>query len=117
MVNKARVQKLVKILKSGKYKQGRSALRPKEDKFCCLGVACDVYAKETGESLWTVNRTQSLWEEGKYRFARARTMLPTKVAKYFGISKRRQLNLAEMNDDGQSFKKIADYMEKNLLTK
>jgi hypothetical protein len=30
-------------LRSGKYGQGRNQLRPEDDKFCCLGVACDIW--------------------------------------------------------------------------
>ena len=40
-VQKARVQKLVDALRSRKYKQGVGRLRI-DDKFCCLGVACDI---------------------------------------------------------------------------
>ena len=44
-------QKWVDALRSGEYKQTRGALRGddegNEPKFCCLGVACDLYAKET----------------------------------------------------------------------
>jgi len=34
-------QKWVKALRSGKYKQGRNRLR-KKDRFCCLGVLCEL---------------------------------------------------------------------------
>ena len=39
--------KWVAALRSGEYKQGRGQLRS-EDLFCCLGVLCDLHAKETG---------------------------------------------------------------------
>lgn len=36
-------KKLVEALRSGKYKQGRSALHNKDkNTYCCLGVACDL---------------------------------------------------------------------------
>lgn len=35
-------KKLVAALRSGKYKQGKEMLRPSEDEYCCLGVACDI---------------------------------------------------------------------------
>ena len=41
-------------LRSGEYKQGRKALHDDRDKssnFCCLGVACDLYAK-AGHGSW-----------------------------------------------------------------
>lgn len=34
----------VEALRSGEYEQTNGALRY-EDKFCCLGVACDLYRK------------------------------------------------------------------------
>lgn len=38
--------KWVEALRSGKYKQGRLALRPTEDSFCCLGVLCDILGEK-----------------------------------------------------------------------
>lgn len=46
---------LVAALRSGEYKQERFGLRTTNDNFCCLGVACDVYRKATGDGEWTVN--------------------------------------------------------------
>ena len=43
MLNK-NAKKWVKALRSGKYKQGIGQLRSGE-KFCCLGVACDLAVK------------------------------------------------------------------------
>lgn len=36
----------VRALRSGKYGWGKSELRPKQDKFCCLGVLCEVAVKK-----------------------------------------------------------------------
>jgi hypothetical protein len=44
-MNKENIQKLVNALRSGEYPQAKGALK-NEDGFCCLGVACDIYAKE-----------------------------------------------------------------------
>jgi hypothetical protein len=38
-------KKLVTALRSGKYKQGRGLLRSNDNKFCCQGVACDIFPK------------------------------------------------------------------------
>jgi hypothetical protein len=43
------VKKWVEALRSGEFDQGRSALETTQG-FCCLGVACKVYEKETGKS-------------------------------------------------------------------
>lgn len=40
-------QKWVDALRSGNYHQGEGSLKD-NDKFCCLGVLCDLYLKENG---------------------------------------------------------------------
>lgn len=35
----------LEALRSGKYEQGNSVLRTGDDKYCCLGVLCDIAAK------------------------------------------------------------------------
>ena len=53
----------VKALRSGKYKQTREQLREadKEDQptnaFCCLGVLCDLFAKEHPSAKWLDRKT------------------------------------------------------------
>lgn len=56
----------IEALRSDEYKQGKSALRQilkslarkrhkglKAQRFCCLGVICDLYQKHTGKGKWT----------------------------------------------------------------
>ena len=49
-----RVKQLwVDALRSGEYKQGRDALKINDgqgERYCCLGVLCDLYAKEYPKS-------------------------------------------------------------------
>jgi len=45
-MNKRIKSKWLKALRSGKYEQGKYNLRDSENKYCCLGVLCDIYAKE-----------------------------------------------------------------------
>lgn len=49
----------VPALQSGKYQQGRAALRPENDAYCCLGVACDLLNDEA----WSVRDTDlnTIW--------------------------------------------------------
>lgn len=42
----------IDALRSGEYEQGSGALQTRDGKFCCLGVLCDVYRKETGDGAW-----------------------------------------------------------------
>lgn len=48
-IYKQRRLNLIEALESGEYKQAKSALRV-EDKFCCLGVACDLHRKAKDNS-------------------------------------------------------------------
>jgi hypothetical protein len=47
---KPEIKKLwVEALRSGDYKQGRSRLRDENNRFCCLGVLCNIYAQQNPE--------------------------------------------------------------------
>lgn len=88
----------VKALLSGKYKQGQGYLRqynPETDelRFCCLGVLRDIITPSS----------------------RATTPMMSKFhTKQCGLSSDAQETLADLNDDGWSFKRIAAWIEKNL---
>jgi hypothetical protein len=43
--NKSEMRELVDALRSGDYAQGRGVLRKADDRFCCLGVYCDLRVK------------------------------------------------------------------------
>jgi hypothetical protein len=104
------LHKWIAALRSGKYKQGRRALRPSKNTYCCLGVACDLYGKENGVS----------WDENG-RFMGKSGSLPSSVKKWLGISADQEDKLACLNDgcrfapdsekDPMSFDEIADYIE------
>jgi hypothetical protein len=49
MINE-NMKKVLVALRSGEYKQARGTLQ-NTGGFCCLGVMCDVYEKETGNGL------------------------------------------------------------------
>lgn len=44
-------EKWIDALRSGEYSQSQNTLRDKKG-FCCLGVLCDLYQKETGNGEW-----------------------------------------------------------------
>lgn len=88
----------IEALRSGKYKQGRGALR-RGDTFCCLGVACDLIdpdAWEGGEAMdWDGYRSNGLF------------------VPFMATSD--SCELARLNDKGYSFDEIADFIEHNPL--
>jgi hypothetical protein len=108
-----RKAELVAALRSGDYKQGKTYLK-KGDEFCCLGVACDLYAKK-GYGNWIGNNVG-------FFLARSGS-LPDDVQKYYGFTQglgddvtiRGTVNpLAFHNDSEVPFAEIADAIEQQL---
>lgn len=113
----------VAALRAGDYKQGRGYLRV-NDKFCCLGVLCDVYAKDQG-SEW---RRPADCEVYRAPTGRNTIMLPDAVAAWAGLDSqdplvpvrrrdatREELTaLSVLNDSRRSFKTIANLIEAHL---
>ena len=52
IMNQTIKEKWITALTDGSYQQGRAALHTMSDKYCCLGVLCDLYIKETKKALW-----------------------------------------------------------------
>ena len=119
--------KWVAALCSNEYEQTEGVLR-NGNGYCCLGVLCDLYAKETGVE-W--------WETGFGGFAMhgADSVLPFEVrhwaelphehGQYVAVSKRydegedttvfHSVSLTELNDSwAYDFKQIADVIEQQL---
>lgn len=102
-----RVKKLwVEALKSGEYKQGLEALKV-DGFFCCLGVLCDLRAKETGNS----------WRGGAY--LEARLDLPREVQSWAGIEiydpHIGAYNASALNDQyKKNFEQIANLIQRYL---
>lgn len=120
-VIKERRKKWADALRSGKYEQGKGCLRNYEH-FCCLGVACDLYMNETSDGEW-IPYQQKI---GRYSFKEHFGAVPDQVMEYFGLKNEFGLlknsqgktwitTLADVNDDGASFKKIADLIESDEL--
>ncbi len=100
-------QKWVDALKSGDYQQTRATLKDQSG-FCCLGVLCDLYSKETGED-WV--------QDGRDYYP------PTAVCEWAGFVNtynpkveygEERLSLADLNDNGKSFKEIAAIIQEQL---
>ena len=114
---RAKVKRLwLKALRSGEYKQGRTALQPNEGEFCCLGVLCEVYRKETGDGRWTKYGT-FVAEDSEDA-----CVLPDAVIAWAGLDsdtprlgpRKNSAYATTLNDNGRSFSYIADRIEKYL---
>ena len=103
----------LEALWSGKYKQTRGCLR-NNDTFCCLGVACDIYAKEK-KVKWGHKRY------GATYFMGSDDLLPSSVKEWLGlfsesgrVKQGPYANLTALNDYKKlTFKQIADFIDNN----
>jgi len=120
----------VKALRSGKYKQGIGYLN-KDNKFCCLGVLCDLATKSKSINIQTKfdTNTKSIYNENiisDHRifcyYDKELALLPQKVKEWAGMrningvfesNNKTEYCLTELNDNGKSFKQIANIIEKN----
>ena len=112
-------------LRSGEYKQGKHQLRT-DNKFCCLGVLCDLYAKTMNTMDWVEERRENENRELMYSFAGSGDVdsyvLPATVANWAELpdsNPRIQVswgktNLADENDGGADFTHIATLIEEQL---
>lgn len=98
--------KVAEALESGEYKQGKGLLCNKDNEYCCLGVACDVYIKNGG-GLEVLHTSKGIKE-----FGNISAFLPIKVRDALGFSGRLGQTeacgtLASLNDRGIPFSRIA----------
>lgn len=108
----------VEALRSGSYAQGKHTLRSSADRYCCLGVLCDL-AVHDGEGEWfdlaPGSQDGPRWhvEDGADGFSQ--TGLTRHVMDWAGVGPLTQDTLILMNDqDGAPFEQIAQYIEENL---
>lgn len=105
-------------LRSGEYEQGKGILHSLDHKFCCIGVACDLFLASSCkvgdfQSFYLPHPTEC-YVYGAYNTAAA---MPAELYEelcvhpedqYFDVSR----DLAYMNDSlGLSFAEIADKIE------
>lgn len=114
----------LKRLRSGEYEQGKRYLN-KDDKFCCLGVLCEIGVERgilvsDSENGITEYRTVGSRNEGPPRAAN----LPGDFSHKLGLGGYPEpvvvrddgdaVSLAVLNDMGMTFPKIADLIEEQL---
>jgi hypothetical protein len=100
-------------LRSGKFKQGREALRSNhggDTRHCCLGVLCEL-AVEDGVARRKGNRyldCSEILPRDVQHWAELDDPNPSVRGQGFSVC------LAEMNDSGKDFNAIADIIEEQL---
>ena len=100
-------QEWAEALRSGKYAQTKRVLRRK-DGYCCLGVACDLF----GGGSWLNDQQGIYWYRTKGRDCDVQ--LPAALQRALGLDNGTEVTLMDMNDRGESFDTIADYIETQL---
>jgi hypothetical protein len=105
-------QEWVNALRSGKYKQGKGNLR-RGNKFCCLGVLCDLAAKSIPSTV-----AIDFAFAGAFRYDGNKCSLPDSVQNWASMSTDYgriscDINLMKLNDKGATFLEIADFIEDN----
>lgn len=113
----------VQALRSGEFKQGTGSLHSRpgdEDRYCCLGVACEVYQRHVG-GLCVAE------ESGVKTYNRHKCTLPFPVAKWLNINEAGAMptdslpnpnlkGLVGLNDIAMyNFGQIADVIESGVL--
>jgi hypothetical protein len=73
---------LIAALLSGEFGQGRNGLRRPNDRYCCLGVACELYRRTTGQGEW---QDGAIVDEFFLAGSRSNSFLPDDVAEYYGL--------------------------------
>lgn len=101
----------IEALRSGKYAQGQARL--KSDKYCCLGVACDV----SGQGRWSLNTY--VCGDGLRSVDKSAISLPEDVKNYYGLRNKHggfaddEDSLIRCNDTKKyTFEQIADIIER-----
>lgn len=92
--------KWIEALRSGKYYQGKGRLKDSFDRYCCLGVLCDVSNIQINKS-----GLDCIVDDVACGYR--------PIKKILGEVK--VINLYKMNDlENMTFDEIADYIEENL---
>lgn len=124
-----KLERLVEALRSGEFDQTKHQLRTSEG-FCCLGVACELYRRETGIGYWEESYTNKVPKPitvYKYVYPdydnKGINLLPKPIADWYDITAAGRFSdsnhLALLNDLGKTFAEIADTIvveEANLFT-
>lgn len=110
------IKKLIEALRSGKYRQGRGWLCI-SGKYCCLGVACEIYQKEVGglsikespDGSKTYNEERQYPPEEVWQWFKLYSMCGQFESEKLGFT-----SLAGLNDASYTFEEIADILEEEF---
>lgn len=103
-MNKKIAKRWVKALRSKQYKQGIGRLRSHKNRFCCMGVLCNIHAYDHPKIA-----ARQTTNEG---YMGVNGLPPTQVQLWAGLDRQSLDILADLNDTSKwSFERIAEYIE------
>lgn len=110
MLDKKFKKEWITALRSGKYTQAQEALFDGTG-YCCLGVACDIgidgeWEYEEGDGWYLMPDNPHYTGDD--------SVLPMWFREKIGLSGQAQSDLICMNDNGENFAHIANYIEEML---
>lgn len=117
----ANAKKWVAALRSGDFDQTTGVLHD-EAGYCCLGVACELYRRETGQGEWE-SEVDEGFHRDTLRFLGEPSTLPNKVREWLGLTDESGNFVSEgldvfgydalvaANDAGEPFDAIARIIE------
>jgi len=112
-MNKKLKTKWLRALRGGSYRQAQNTLvNDQGTRFCCLGVLADIQGCEWLPDTDNGGMIPISANGRKSWVCESNDFLPSTRAG--GLSSEAQEELATMNDDGKSFKDIADFIETHL---
>jgi hypothetical protein len=134
MMNQEVKKKWLDALRSGEYTQTKDSLCDNRG-FCCLGVLCDLHAKDTNGQWKPLDPAI----DGERSYCGNHDLLPKEVVSWAGLTEteldtpfgnrdyynvdvtytdeegdEHATSLSDLNDNGWSFNMIADLIEKDL---
>jgi hypothetical protein len=102
----------LKALESGKYKQGINKLHTIDDKFCCLGVACNLFSTSPPTVFECITGKVYRYD-GEFNYLPAEIVNKLKLHTNMGLDIANNIHLTTLNDEGASFLEIAQKVRAN----
>jgi len=119
----------VNALRSGDYKQGTQCLLSEDGSYCCLGVLCDLYMKESNQEVeWETTEDSRGVNMKVASFYGYTTILPETIREWAGLNEQSPsvtyvdmdgeggyFMLSNLNDEHElSFEELAELIEEQL---
>ena len=126
-MNKEIKERWITALESGEYIHGVNALKKSSEgeiAYCCLGVLCDMYIKETGTASWHEPNSSGICEflnSGQEQGIGNSAFLPDIVIGWSGMKDSRgvftddtdkRVSLVGVNDSSEDFGRVIECIEK-----